>query len=97
MARSSQPGPRAGRRESSGRGEAPVARIPSIWGGPPLLDVRNAPMYWLLGAIYFVLIVTLGVWCLRRGHWLMFVFGIFFPLFWIIGSVMPPRPQHQPA
>jgi hypothetical protein len=54
-------------------------------------------MYWLLGAIYFVLIVTLGVWCLRRGHWLMFVFGIFFPLFWIIGSVMPPRPQHQPA
>jgi len=27
---------------------------------------------------------------LRKGHWIMFIVGIFMPLFWLIGAVMPP-------
>ena len=27
---------------------------------------------------------------IRKGHWVMFVVGIFFPLFWLIGAFMPP-------
>jgi len=44
----------------------------------------------LLGILYFVLLVSLGVMSLRKGHWIMFIIGIFLPLFWIIGAVMPP-------
>ena len=45
----------------------------------------------LLGVIYFVLLVTLGVISLRKGHWVMFIIGIFIPLFWLIGAVIPPK------
>ena len=45
----------------------------------------------LLVVLYFVLLVSIGVMCLRKGHWVMFVVGIFIPLFWIIGAVMPPK------
>ena len=34
--------------------------------------------------------ITLGIMTIRRSHWLMFVIGIFFPLFWLIGALMPP-------
>ena len=45
-------------------------------------------------AIYIVLLITLGVMTLRRGHWVMFILGIFLPFFWLIGAVIPPiRPQ----
>jgi hypothetical protein len=44
----------------------------------------------LLGALYFVLLVVLGVKSIRKGHWIMFIIGIFLPLFWIIGALMPP-------
>jgi hypothetical protein len=44
----------------------------------------------LLGAIYVVLLVTLGILSIRKGHWIMFLIGIFIPLFWIIGAVLPP-------
>jgi hypothetical protein len=49
------------------------------------------------GAIlYIVLLITLGVMTLRKGHWVMFILGIFFPLFWLIGAVMRPAVT-QPA
>jgi len=45
-----------------------------------------------LGSIlYFVLLVTLGVISIRKGHWVMFIVGIFLPLFWFIGALMPRR------
>jgi hypothetical protein len=51
-------------------------------------------MWWAVGAIgiifYFVLLLVLGVSCLRKGHWVMFVVGIFMPLFWVIGAIIPP-------
>jgi hypothetical protein len=51
-------------------------------------------LLWIgLGLLYFILLVTLGVMSLRKGHWVMFIFGIFLPLFWLIGALMPPRGQ----
>ena len=44
-----------------------------------------------LGIIYLVLLVTLGILCLRKGHWVMFIIGLFLPLFWLIGAVIPRR------
>ena len=43
------------------------------------------------GIIYFILLVTLGIMSIRKGHWVMFIIGIFFPLFWLIGALLPPR------
>jgi hypothetical protein len=48
-------------------------------------------MGWILGIIYFVLLVTLGVLSLRKGHWIMFIVGLFIPLFWLIGALLPRR------
>jgi len=45
----------------------------------------------LWAAIYFVLIITLGVLSIRKGHWVMFIIGIFLPIFWLIGALMPAR------
>lgn len=45
----------------------------------------------ILGIIWFVLLVTLGVMSIRKGHWVMFIIGIFIPIFWIIGALMPPK------
>jgi hypothetical protein len=39
--------------------------------------------------LYFVLLFTLGLMTLRKGHWVMFIFGIFVPIFWLIGAVIP--------
>ena len=47
-------------------------------------------VYFGVGAIYLVLMITLGVLCLRKGHWVMFIIGLFFPLFWLIGAIIPP-------
>jgi hypothetical protein len=44
-----------------------------------------------LGILYLVLLFTLGLMTLRKGHWVMFIVGIFLPLFWLIGAVIPPR------
>ena len=51
-------------------------------------------MWYGIGAagiiLYLVLLFVLGLTCLRKGHWVMFLIGIFFPLFWIIGAIIPP-------
>lgn len=47
---------------------------------------------WITGGIiYFVLLVTLGVIAIRKGHWVLFLVGLFIPIFWLIGAVMPRR------
>ena len=50
-------------------------------------------MAWYAGGVilYLVLIVTLGVLTLRKGHWVLFVVGIFLPFLWLVGAVMPPK------
>ena len=46
----------------------------------------------LLGVAYIVLLVSLGMATLRKGHTALFVLGIFFPLLWIVGALMEPTP-----
>jgi hypothetical protein len=43
------------------------------------------------GVIYVVLLITLGIISIRKGHWVMFIIGLFLPLFWLIGAVIPAR------
>ena len=50
-----------------------------------------------LGLLYFVLMITLGVITIRKGHWVMFIIGIFIPLLWIIGALMPPKNPQSAA
>jgi hypothetical protein len=46
-------------------------------------------LYASLAILWFVLFVTLGIMSIRKGHWVMFIIGIFVPFFWIVGAVMP--------
>ena len=50
-------------------------------------------MVWIIGGavLYFILVVTLGVMSIRKGHWVMFIIGFFLPFFWLIGALMPSR------
>ena len=52
-------------------------------------------MWWGIGIgggiLYLALLFTLGFMTLRNRHGWMFFFGIFIPLLWIIGAVIPPR------
>jgi uncharacterized membrane protein YhaH (DUF805 family) len=50
-------------------------------------------MWWFtgVGIIYVVLLITLGILSIRKGHWVMFIVGLFLPIFWLIGALMPAR------
>jgi hypothetical protein len=63
-------------------------RWPSYDGGG-----KDAFVPWIIGygAIWLVLMVTLGILCIRNGHWVMFIVGLFLPFFWLIGAIMRPR------
>lgn len=48
-------------------------------------------MLWVgFGILYVVLLITLGIISIRKGHWIMFIIGLFIPIFWIIGALLPP-------
>jgi len=49
----------------------------------------------LSAVLYVVLLITLGITSIRKGHWIMFVVGIFLPVFWLIGALMPPTVAAQ--
>ncbi|HKB51061.1 MAG TPA: hypothetical protein VKC63_06490 [Solirubrobacterales bacterium] len=49
----------------------------------------------LFGAIYFVLLVTLGTMTFRKRHFILFWVGIIFPLLWVIGAMMAPAPDYE--
>ncbi len=50
-------------------------------------------VWFLLAALYLVILVTLGVTTLRKGHVILFIVGIIFPFLWIIGAVIAPTPR----
>ncbi len=58
-----------------------------------IVRLRGVSMFWIVGGavIYFILVVTLGVMSIRKGHWVMFIIGFFLPFFWLIGALMPSR------
>lgn len=43
-----------------------------------------------LGILYLVLLFTLAVVTFRKGHWILGLIGIVFPILWIVGAVLPP-------
>jgi hypothetical protein len=55
----------------------------------------GASVWWYGGGIalffYFVLMITLGLISLRKGHWVTFIVGIFLPFFWFIGALLPAK------
>lgn len=42
--------------------------------------------------IYIALWLTVALVTLRKGHVLLFIVGIFIPILWLIGAVLPPKP-----
>jgi hypothetical protein len=57
----------------------------------PPRHTEDRCMGWIIGIIYFALLLTLGIVSLRKGHWVMFIVGLFIPLFWFIGALLPRR------
>jgi hypothetical protein len=51
---------------------------------------------WVAGGVvlYLVLAVTCAVLSWRRGHYVLFGIGFLLPVFWLIGSVVPPDARH---
>jgi hypothetical protein len=43
-----------------------------------------------IAVLYVLVFIFLGIRCLRKGHWIMFIIGIPIPLFWFIGALIPP-------
>jgi hypothetical protein len=52
-------------------------------------------LYALLGIVWLILMISLGITSIRKGHWVMFIIGLFFPLFWIIGALLPPKRKYD--
>ena len=51
-------------------------------------------LLWLVFAfIYVVVLITLGLATLRKGHYFLFFIGIFFPFLWIVGALIGPTPR----
>jgi hypothetical protein len=44
----------------------------------------------ILGVIYLTCIFTVAAITFRNGHWILGILGIFFPVFWLVGAVLPP-------
>jgi hypothetical protein len=69
-------------------------KYPTAPGGQPLMLFADATSGFFVGlwaVLYVILLVTLGIISLRKGHWVMFIIGIFIPLFWFIGALLPRR------
>ena len=47
----------------------------------------------VLGALYLTALIVLGAATLRKGHFMLFGFGIVFPLLWIVGALIEPTPR----
>jgi hypothetical protein len=48
-------------------------------------------LYVGLGVIYLVLLFTVAVLTFRKGHWVLGLIGIVFPILWLVGAVLPPK------
>ena len=45
--------------------------------------------------IYLVLLFTVAVLTFRKGHWVLGLIGLVFPVLWLIGAVLPDlRARH---
>jgi hypothetical protein len=46
-----------------------------------------------LGVLYFVVLLTLGLTTLRKGHLFLFFVGFVFPFLWLLGAMIGPTPR----
>ncbi len=46
--------------------------------------------WFVLAVVYIVVLITLGITTLRKGHVVLFCIGIIFPLLWVIGAIIAP-------
>jgi hypothetical protein len=44
-----------------------------------------------MAVLYIAAIITLCVLSFRKGHWILGLIGFVFPLFWLIGAILPSR------
>lgn len=56
-----------------------------------IADATSGGFVALWAAIYLVLLITLGIFSIRKGHWVMFLIGFIIPIFWLIGALLPRR------
>jgi hypothetical protein len=47
----------------------------------------------LLAVTYFVLLFTVCLMTFRKGHIVLGIVGIFVPFLWLIGAVLPAKPN----
>lgn len=47
------------------------------------------------GIIYLILVFTLAVLTFRKGHWILGLTGIIFPVLWLIGAILPARRRYR--
>lgn len=56
-------------------------------------------MLWIMSitllAIYITCMFTVCSLTFKKGYKVLGIVGIFFPILWLIGAVMPPRPGSQ--
>lgn len=46
-----------------------------------------------LGLIYLALVFTVASVTLHKGYMGLFIIGIFFPILWLIGALLKPKPD----
>lgn len=42
--------------------------------------------------IYIAMIFTVAAYTYQKGHTILLILGIFFPILWLIGAIMPAKP-----
>ena len=47
-----------------------------------------------LGILYLALLITAGVLTFRNRHMWLFFLGIFIPLLWLFGAIIPPKRRY---
>jgi hypothetical protein len=67
--------------------------------GPPQSTRRsNVVFLWsFLAVLYLVALISLGLTTYRKGHHVLFWVGIVFPILWIVGALMSPKPRAATA
>jgi hypothetical protein len=51
----------------------------------------------MLVTLYFAVLITAGVTTFSKGRWVLGIFGLFFPLLWLLGMFLPARPGSRYA
>jgi hypothetical protein len=51
----------------------------------------------MLFLIYLALLLSAGLMTLRKGHTVLAIVGLVIPPLWLVGAMMPPRKEAQPA